>query len=144
MNPAVSEFSVERLLQEPVFKATTSGGKGGQNVNKVATRVELYFEIEKSTALNEEQKALVHAKLMHRISGDGVLRITGSEKRTQLENKELVKKKFIELIRKALAPRKPRKQTAPTKSAIEERLRKKKLQSERKLSRTSKSEFNDF
>jgi len=144
MSESISEFSAEKLLQELIFKATASGGKGGQNVNKVATRIELYFEISNSSALNPEQKILVHAKLLHRISGDGILRITCSEKRTQLENKELARKKFLDLIRKALTPQKKRKQTAPSKSSVEERLRKKKLQSERKSFRASNNESNEL
>lgn len=132
-------FSAEQLLQEAIFKATTSGGKGGQNVNKVATRVELYFDIMKSATLSEEQKILLNSKLYNRISGDGILRITCSEKRTQLENKDLVKRKFIDLLTKALTPQKKRKKTGPSKSSVEERLRKKKLNSERKDFRGSKN-----
>ncbi len=130
-------FNADQLFQEVVFKATTSGGKGGQNVNKVATRVELYFDLQKSVSLTEEQKVLLNSKLYNRISGDGILRITASEKRTQLENKELVKRKFLELIQKALTPKKKRKQTAPSKSSVEERLRKKKLNSDRKNFRSN-------
>jgi ribosome-associated protein len=122
----------DRLLQEVVMKATTSGGKGGQNVNKVATRVELYFDIHNSTILNEEQKQKVLAKLSHRISGEGVLRVTSSEDRSQLGNREIVKRKFSELIRKALTDAKKRKASAPTSSSIAERLRRKKLLSEKK------------
>ncbi len=128
----IALFNADQLLQEVVFKATTSGGKGGQNVNKVATRVELYFDIEKSVSMTDEQKGLLNSKLYNRISGDGILRITASEKRTQLENKELVKRKFLELIQKALTIKKKRKQTGPSKSSVEERLRKKKLNSDRK------------
>lgn len=131
-------------MQEVSFKATTSGGKGGQNVNKVATRVELYFDINNSAALTDEQKALLHAKLYNRISGDGILRLTSSEKRTQLENKDQAKEKFLDLIRKALTPKKKRKHTAPSKSSIEERLRKKKLQGERKAGRNLKEGDTDY
>lgn len=126
----------EKLLQEAVFKATTSGGKGGQNVNKVATKIELYFDINASSILTNDEKTLIHAKLCNRISNDGILRITGSEKRTQLANKDLVKDKFLDLIRKALTPKKKRRQTAPSKNSVEERIRKKKLLSEKKRLRT--------
>ena len=132
----VSPEILERLFSEAVLKATTSGGKGGQNVNKVATRVELYFNIEGSVILNNDQKKILLAKLAHRISGDGILRITSSEDRSQLGNRENVKRKFSELIRKALTPSKKRKASAPTGASVEERLRRKKLLSEKKKSRT--------
>ncbi len=140
----ITAYNSEKLLQEAIFKATTSGGKGCQNVNKVATRVELYFNIENSTSFTDEQKAILNSKLYNRISGDGILRITSSEKRSQLENKEVVKQKFRELIRKALTPKKKRKQTAPSRSSIEERLRKKKLNSERKSFRAVDPGKADF
>ncbi len=121
----------EKLLQEVTMKATTSGGKGGQNVNKVATRVELYFDINGSLLLNDEQKLKLTAKLRHRISGEGILRITSSEDRSQLGNRENVQRKFLELIRKSLAETKKRKASAPSSSSIAERLRRKKLLSEK-------------
>src|SRR5688572_23480096 len=128
--PNLGEY--ERLLQEVTLKATTSGGKGGQHVNKVATRVELYFDIPASSLLNEEQKLKLTAKLRHRISGNGVLRITSSEDRSQLGNKEKVQRKFLELIGKSLMESKKRKASAPSSSSIAERLRRKKLLSEKK------------
>ena len=126
---------LEKLFAEVVIKATTSGGKGGQNVNKVATRAELYFNIEASAVLDDEQKKKILAKLSHRISGDGVLRITSSEDRSQLGNREIVKRKFFELIQKSLAEIKKRKPSSATKASVEERLRRKKLLSEKKKSR---------
>lgn len=137
-------FSPDRILQEVIFKATTSGGKGGQNVNKVATKIELYFDVSNSTGFNEDQKILIHAKLYNRINGDGILRITSSESRTQLENKEQAKAKFLNLIIKALTPAKKRKQTAPSKSSVEKRLRKKKIKGERKSFRASKETSGDY
>jgi ribosome-associated protein len=125
----------ERLLQEVTLKATTSGGKGGQHVNKVATRVELYFNIPGSNFLNEEQKLKLTAKLRHRISGDGILRITSSEDRSQFGNKEKVQRKFLELINKSLMESKKRKASAPSSSSVAERLRRKKLLSDKKKMR---------
>jgi len=133
----------EKLLQEVNLKATTSGGKGGQNVNKVATRVELFFDVVNSVALSEEQKAIVSSKLQNRISGEGVLRITSSEGRTQGVNRDEAKLKFIELIQKALEPKKPRKQTGPSAKSIADRLKKKKLHSEKKSNRSSRLEIPD-
>ena len=126
----------EKLFRETILKATTSGGKGGQHVNKVATRVELFFDINNSLLLTDEQKALLNAKLSNRISNEGVLRITCSEKRSQIENKQLVKSKFVALIVKAFSPKKKRTRTFSTKASIEDRLRKKKLLSEKKQLRS--------
>jgi ribosome-associated protein len=134
----VSDFS--RLLEEAVFKAVTSGGKGGQNVNKVATRVELYFNIDKSTVLTAEQKIRLKEKLSNRVSEEGLLRITSSEGRTQLTNKEKVKKKFTALIISALHEQKIRKESLPSRESKEERLRMKKIKSELKKLRNWKME----
>ena len=125
----------EELLSEATLKATRSGGKGGQNVNKVATRVELYFDVMNSGVLDEEQKNIILRKLDGRISDAGILRITSSEDRSQLGNKENVKTKFLELVRKALAPVKARKKTKPSKESKAERLKDKKLLSEKKKMR---------
>ena len=134
----ISNINFDKLLQEAILKATTSGGKGGQNVNKVATRVELYFDIPRSTTLSDELKSLLLTKLQHRTNADGVLRLVSSEKRSQLENKEQVKEKFRDLIRKAATPKKKRKQTAPSFQSNEERIRMKKLMSEKKKLRGQK------
>jgi len=133
-----SLLNIASLLQEASLKATTSGGKGGQNVNKVATRIELYFDILNSAVLSDEQKEVLLHKIRNRINADGVLRIVSSEKRSQLENKEEAKKKFAEIISKALTPQKARKQSKPSAQSKEERIRKKKLLSEKKKSRTEK------
>jgi len=124
--------SFEKLLSEATFKATTSGGKGGQHVNKVATRIELYFDVENSSHLSVEQKEILNHKLSGRISDSGVLRLTSSEGRSQLDNKDRAREKFIELIVKALTPLKKRKKTKPSNESIEERLRQKKKLSEKK------------
>lgn len=128
----LNQFFIDQVLSEVSLKATTSGGKGGQNVNKVATRVELYFDIDRSANLTGEEKALIRQKLKNRISGNGILRIAASEKRTQLENRELAKLKFIALLEKALTVFPVRKKTRPPGESKEERLRKKKLLGEKK------------
>jgi ribosome-associated protein len=76
------------LLPELTFKATTSGGKGGQHVNKVSSRIELYFDVNASVHLSEEEKSILLRKLQGRINDEGVLRITSSEGRSQHDNKE--------------------------------------------------------
>ena len=123
------------LLPELTFKATTSGGKGGQHVNKVASRIELYFDIHSSAHLSEEEKSILLRKLEGRINNEGVLRITSSEGRSQHDNKETAIRKFLELISKSLTPVKPRKKTKPSAESKEKRLRQKKNLSEKKRSR---------
>lgn len=120
------------LLSELTFKATTSGGKGGQHVNKVASRIELYFNINASAHLSDDEKSILLRKLEGRINDEGVLRITSSEGRSQHDNKETAVRKFLELISKSLTPVKPRKKTKPSAQSKEERLKQKKRLSEKK------------
>lgn len=120
---------------ELVFKASRSGGKGGQNVNKVSTKVELEFNIGASTLLTDEQKAVILEKLANRVTTEGVLRIVSQTERSQLGNKRRAINKFYELITKALAPRKKRLATKPGKAVKEKRLKEKKQQSEKKALR---------
>ncbi|MBL0072386.1 MAG: aminoacyl-tRNA hydrolase [Bacteroidetes bacterium] len=106
-------FDVNRLLKEVWFKATTSGGKGGQNVNKVATRVELYFDVVNSNVFSADEQALLMQKLESKLTEEGILRMVSSEERTQLKNKDKVQEKFLKLIEKTLLIKKPRKKTKP-------------------------------
>ena len=122
----------EAFAQECVFKTSRSGGKGGQNVNKVETKVELLFDINASNLFSAEQKETLTQKLMARIIDGSVLQLTASTERSQLKNKELAIKKAIELIQKALKPKKARKATKPTLVSIEKRLSSKQLKSMKK------------
>jgi ribosome-associated protein len=130
------KLNEEEILKEAILKATTSGGKGGQNVNKVATRVELYFNIPNSNALTEEQKSLLLSKLNSKISEEGVLRIVSSEDRSQLKNRETVRGKFIALLSQALKKEKVRRKTKPGKEVSEVRIKEKKLNAEKKQRRS--------
>jgi ribosome-associated protein len=128
-------FAFENLLKEVSFKAIRSGGKGGQNVNKVSTKVELSFDLFSSNLLSEEQKEIIRKKLSSKISEGGIIRLTADSERSQFSNKEIVSEKFISLIKKALTPKKKRIASKPSEASKEERLKFKKEKSERKLMR---------
>lgn len=120
------------IINELGFKAVRSSGSGGQNVNKVSTKVELRFDVDQSEYLTHEEKERLKNKLKNRISSDGILIITSDTERTQLRNKKNAIAIFFELIEKALKKPKKRKKTKPTKASKEKRLKEKKIQSEKK------------
>lgn len=112
----------EILHPELVFKAVRSSGKGGQNVNKVASKVELYFDIRNSLKLDEAEKIRLAEKLGNRISNEWVLLVDSQESRSQLENKKIALKKFDTLILKALTEKKKRIASKPGAAAKAKRL----------------------
>jgi ribosome-associated protein len=113
---------------EFVFQASRSGGPGGQNVNKVSTKVELRFQIANSVLLSDDEKSVIAEKLINKINKQGELVLVAQTDRSQLKNKEKVIEKFYLLISKALVPRKRRVKTKPTRSSVEKRLESKRVQ----------------
>ena len=120
------------ILKEVKFKTSRSGGKGGQNINKVSTKVELVFSIENSLSFTDEQKQLLLEKLSNQLDSEGFLHVVSQASRSQLENKKIAIAKFFKLINSAFIIRKKRKATKPSKTAVEKRIKSKKIAGEQK------------
>ena len=125
----------DAFLPEITFQTSRSSGPGGQNVNKVESRVELRWHLLDSQVLTEAQKALILEKVANQLTGDGLLLITAQDDRSQLRNKEIALTRFHELLLKSLRRPKPRKATKPSKGAVRKRLEGKKMQGEKKANR---------
>ncbi len=132
---SASVFTVAQLAAEAGFKMSRSGGKGGQHVNKVSSRVELKFDIRASGLFTDEEKELLLVKLAGRLHGECCLRVVSDEERSQLLNKQKALKKLFHILEQGLHREKPRKATRPGKGAVEKRLRLKQQQAEKKISR---------
>jgi len=137
----LTEEQAARLLKKEIsYQTSRSGGKGGQNVNKVETKVEIEFDVTASRVLSERQKEVILKKYPDFVD-DSLIKIIGNKHRSQLENKEEARNKLIALLHKLLKPIKKRVPTNPGKSAKEKKLTNKKLQGEKKLQR---KKFKDF
>lgn len=126
---------ISKLINELQISFTKSSGPGGQNVNKVSSKVEIKFDINSSLFLTPEQKEILLQKLANKLTSEGVLRVVSQSSRSQLQNKENAINKTIELIIKALTPVKKRKRTKPTRSSIENRLNDKRFRATKKADR---------
>ena len=108
----------EILLSELQFKASKSSGPGGQHVNKVASKIELYFDLDNSEGLSDEEKNLIRIKLNNKISKTGILILYSQDSRSQHKNKETVIKSFFKLLTNSLIRPKKRRATKPTRSSV--------------------------
>jgi ribosome-associated protein len=131
----LSNSDIMNLLTEARYNFSRSGGKGGQNVNKVETKVELVFNIDNSTFLNGDQKGRLRSKLANKIDNEGNLRITSQTERTQAGNRRKVVEKFEKLIHASLRMEKKRSKTKIPKAAKEKILEKKKKHGAKKKER---------
>lgn len=120
------------FTKELDLSASRSSGPGGQNVNKVSTKMTLRFDVPQSELLPEEAKEILLNKWANKLTTEGVLILQSQVKRTQLQNKTVVIDKFYNLLEKAFQEKKPRKVSKPSKAAIEKRLEEKKRISEKK------------
>ncbi|RZK11297.1 MAG: aminoacyl-tRNA hydrolase [Flavobacterium sp.] len=125
----------EKIISELKFKAVRSSGAGGQNVNKVSSKVILSFDLNASEALSDEEKVLLESKIASRLTNDAMLILNCDEDRSQLKNKEIVTKRFLQIIAQGLVIPKIRKATKIPKSVIRKRLKDKKNNSEVKQNR---------
>jgi len=133
----------EEILRSVVFKTSRSGGKGGQNVNKVSSKVELIFNLEDAAYFTEEEKTLLKSKLENRLDSEGLLHIMSQEDRSQLLNKEKTIVKLIDLLKRSLQVQKKRKPTKIPKAVVEKRLKNKSINSERKQNRRAPGPYKE-
>ena len=128
-------MDTEKIISELSFKAVRSSGSGGQNVNKVSSKVVLNFDLNDSQALSDEEKLLLQENLSARLTSEDILILNCDEDRSQLKNKEIVIKRFLEIIKKGLHVSKVRKATKVPKAVIKKRIKDKKNVSDLKQSR---------
>ncbi len=134
---------IEALINECRFEATRSSGSGGQNVNKVSTKVILLFNVVESNVLDQEQREIFLTKLHTRISKNSIFRIISGRERTQLANRKLVIEKFLKLVEKAFETEEERIATKPTRGSKLKRIESKKALSGKKAERSQRWNENE-
>lgn len=135
-------FDENRILHEVILRATRSSGKGGQNVNKVSSKVEVRFPLHTSTALTDAQKTIIFNKLKNRINLDGEIVLSAQDDRSQLQNKRIVIAKLFDLLNKALKPIKKRIPVKPSLAKVRKRLNEKKEHAVKKENRSYKADLS--
>ncbi|MGN6645466.1 MAG: alternative ribosome rescue aminoacyl-tRNA hydrolase ArfB [Cytophaga sp.] len=123
------------IFQEARFQNSLSGGKGGQNVNKVSTKVEIYWSPERSAVLSEDARTRILEKLASKIDNEGEIRVTCDTSRSQLQNKKTAIDKLSIIIAFCFKENKPRKASKPTLASVKKRLESKKMQKDVKANR---------
>jgi ribosome-associated protein len=131
--------SVRIPRSELDVRVSRSSGAGGQHVNKTSSRVEIFWNVRTSTALDEEQRTRVLDRLSSRLTTEGSIRVVASDMRSQIRNRELAEGRLAETVRRALIVQKKRRPTRPTKASREARLESKKKQSQKKRERRDES-----
>ena len=126
---------------ELTFRASRSGGPGGQHVNTSSTRIELLWDLTHSRVVSEEARARLLEKLAARLDAEGMVRVVASDRRSQAQNREAAAERLAQVVRQALVVRRKRKPTRPTKASREQRMSDKRRRGERKRER--RRDFDD-
>ena len=135
MKQSHKEMNSEKLITELTFKATRSSGAGGQHVNKVSSKIVLFFDVLNSKELIEDEKELLLKSLKTKLTKENILILNCDESRSQHRNKEIAIKRFLELISNGLKVQKSRKKSKPSKASIKKRLEKKSKHALKKTNR---------